>query len=218
MFNVKSAAFAIFLFSAALALPGPGCATTQPIVDKIDHVIDCLKPEVSQQIPAIVSEVATDLLAGNYADLLTKLEQRATSDVVICAVKESVGQAAVRASTTAGAQPNASKIQVNGNDYLKARGATFASGASSENEHMNQERDMTIRAKFQVQGVKRTIYGESIELAAVNGKDGSANAAWSKATPSGKLEMHISNPDAQGRFEPGRFYFLDITEATEDAA
>ena len=109
----------------------PGCATTQPIVTKVDHVIDCLKPEIEAQIPAISAEVATDLLSANYADLLTKLEQTATSDVVICAVQDSVAKASARASTTSGAQPNAVKIQGNGNDYLKARGATFVQHPTS---------------------------------------------------------------------------------------
>lgn len=121
---MKRTALALFLLIAAIGLPA-GCATTQPIVTKVDHVIDCLAPQVEAQIPAIAATVASDLLSANYADLLTKLEQTATSDVVICAVQDSVAKASARASTTSGAQPNATKIQSNGNAYLNARGATF---------------------------------------------------------------------------------------------
>ena len=38
--------------------------------------------------------------------------------------------------------------------------------------------------------------GEQINMSAVYGAQGTANAQWSKYTPSGRLELQVSNPDA----------------------
>lgn len=77
---------------------------------------------------------------------------------------------------------------------------------------------MALRAKFQALSVtKHADASESVELMAANGRKDTANAQWSKWTPSGNLKMHINNPDAHGQIQPGKFYFLDITEADEDA-
>lgn len=54
---------------------------------------------------------------------------------------------------------------------------------------------------------------EELEMQAVYGKDGSANKAWSKYTPSGSLSLKIDNPDAQGFFKPGKEYIVEIREA-----
>ena len=43
----------------------------------------------------------------------------------------------------------------------------------------------------------------------------SPNYKWSAATPSGKLELYISNPEAWGSFKPQSTYYLDITEAVD---
>ena len=70
----------------------------------------------------------------------------------------------------------------------------------------------SIRAKFQCFTVEQSEYGETIQLYAV--ADGSEeNKRWSEATPAGSLQMTISNPGAQGRFKPGKSYYLDISEA-----
>lgn len=47
---------------------------------------------------------------------------------------------------------------------------------------------------------------------AAGGKD---NEPWSSSTPSGHLKMTISNPDAMGRFGPGKHYRIVITEFEE---
>lgn len=75
-----------------------------------------------------------------------------------------------------------------------------------------------LRAKFMVVHVTKHSDGsEGVELSAANGRKDTANAQWSKWTPSGRLTMTINNPDAQGRLVPGKYYFLDISEAAEDA-
>jgi len=69
-----------------------------------------------------------------------------------------------------------------------------------------------IRAKFQCQKVKKESYGEVIELQAVYSEEGD-NKSWSEATPSGSVNMVISNEAAQGLFEEGKEYYLDFTPA-----
>lgn len=133
---------ALLASSICLAVPSGGCATTNPVVSKIEHGIDCLLPEIEAQVPSILSDVATALLSSDYPNKLKaiedgvapKLAKVAASDVVVCAVQASVAQAGARASTTSGAQPNAAAIQAHGNEYLQARGATFVGPPSSENQ------------------------------------------------------------------------------------
>lgn len=66
----------------------------------------------------------------------------------------------------------------------------------------------TVRAKFKCES--RTEYqGGQVNykfLAAIQGDD---NKQWSIYTPSGSLEMSITNPSAQV-FIPGEYYYLDI--------
>ena len=38
------------------------------------------------------------------------------------------------------------------------------------------------------------------------------NFKWSQATPSGYIELHVTNPDAHGEFEVGREYLLTFEE------
>lgn len=68
-----------------------------------------------------------------------------------------------------------------------------------------------VRAKFRVQSVIHHD-GEqrTIQLAAVSGKE---NESWSKWTPSGSLQMSITNPEAFSQFKPGDVFFLDFTPA-----
>lgn len=58
-------------------------------------------------------------------------------------------------------------------------------------------------------------YESVVKLQAVYGDKG-PNKTWSKYTPNGTLEMTINNPDALDQFQPGKCYFLDFTEATEE--
>ncbi len=69
----------------------------------------------------------------------------------------------------------------------------------------------TIRAKFNVAEIAK--YGNGggtkVTLFPVMGQSEENKAFW-QATPSGKIEMHISNPDAV--FEFGEYY-IDFTKA-----
>lgn len=80
----------------------------------------------------------------------------------------------------------------------------------------------TLRAKFLANEV--TDYGEQypgsvnkrVKLAAVYSHDrNTEDNQFSSATPSGSLEMMISNPNASDFFKPGKKYYLDITEAED---
>lgn len=80
---------------------------------------------------------------------------------------------------------------------------------------------MKVRAKMRcVEKTQRTSasnYGdakpvdtEEVKLAAVTGP---GNESWSKWTPSGRVEMTISNPEAVKQFEVGVDYFVDFSPA-----
>jgi hypothetical protein len=79
---------------------------------------------------------------------------------------------------------------------------------------------MTVRAKFFVNSLTHIATPGSdpcakIEMTPVYGSygDGKDNESWSQYTPSGSLEMMITNPAAIDQFEPGKAYFIDITPA-----
>ena len=69
-----------------------------------------------------------------------------------------------------------------------------------------------MRAKFKCQQVNKMEFGEQAHLAPVH-SDSEENKSFSKYTPSGKLELMITNPNAEGFFKPGKEYYLDISEA-----
>ena len=76
---------------------------------------------------------------------------------------------------------------------------------------------MTIRAKFVCEAVTKRetsdgAINDEVKLRAVYATEGD-NAEWSKWTPSGELSMTITNPACAGAFEPGKSYYLDISEA-----
>jgi hypothetical protein len=72
-----------------------------------------------------------------------------------------------------------------------------------------------IRAKFKCHTVTRDSGGnETVTLHPVYGNAQSPdNIEWSKYTPTGKLEMTITQEGAQGKFIPNKDYFLDFTPA-----
>lgn len=76
--------------------------------------------------------------------------------------------------------------------------------------------------KMKAVHVSRTNYGgddtqESLRFDAVYSEDpNSVNRAWSRATPSAHLSVHISNLQAQGRIENGAEYIVTIRPATPE--
>jgi hypothetical protein len=45
--------------------------------------------------------------------------------------------------------------------------------------------------------------------------DDGANSQWSKYTPSGQLQLTITNPEAYKQFELGKAYFVDFSPADD---
>jgi len=68
-----------------------------------------------------------------------------------------------------------------------------------------------VRAKFKCESITETENETKTYVfrAAIYGEE---NKTWSKWTPSGKLEITITNPDAQ-KFEVGKEYYLDFSPA-----
>ena len=75
---------------------------------------------------------------------------------------------------------------------------------------------VVMRAKFEVQSVTLLKGMEQIVAQPVYG-NGEENKSFSQHTPVGKLELTITNTAAFGFYKPGRSYYIDITEAPEDA-
>jgi hypothetical protein len=76
-----------------------------------------------------------------------------------------------------------------------------------------------MRAKMQVKSVESTEYGETLRMNPVCGNnpfpaDGvDEDNTYSKFTPSGSLELFVSNPALAGRIKPGQKLYLDFTLA-----
>jgi len=56
---------------------------------------------------------------------------------------------------------------------------------------------------------------EEIAMQAVYADQG-VNKTWSKWTPTITYNFTVSNPDVFGKFLPGQFYYVDLTETTID--
>lgn len=70
-----------------------------------------------------------------------------------------------------------------------------------------------VRAKFRCNSV--TDYGTSTsaELGAVADDGTEENKRFNKATPSGQLKITVDNPTTRDFLKPGKYYYLDFTEA-----
>jgi hypothetical protein len=81
-----------------------------------------------------------------------------------------------------------------------------------------------LRLKMMVNSLK-TVHGQDgepqqqeIALSAVySNKEGSANAQWSKWTPSASLTMTVSNTAAFGKVLPGQFLYVDLIPTDKDS-
>lgn len=79
---------------------------------------------------------------------------------------------------------------------------------------------MATRAKFKCNGITSHDWGVSLDLSPVMPayKDGKVdpddeNSKFFKASPSGKIELSVVNPEAAAQFEVGKEYFVDFTPA-----
>lgn len=70
-----------------------------------------------------------------------------------------------------------------------------------------------LRAKFKVESISREGTSRRLRLIASNQTDGD-NKDWSKWTPSGNLELYISNEAVFSRIDamnPGDHFWLDLS-------
>jgi len=111
------------LLVAALA----GCHAVKPPVTttQITHAVDCTRDQIEQQIPALITEVTTDLLDDDYTHMLNQLGAKVGDDVLVCTIQASAASADARKSEAAGDSPNADVVMTNADAYLKLRGVTF---------------------------------------------------------------------------------------------
>ena len=73
---------------------------------------------------------------------------------------------------------------------------------------------MSFRAKFKVVSV--TAYehqGVTVIMKAVIDDGIPENARFHRYTPSGLLEMYVTNPSVIEQLIPGKYFYLDFTEA-----
>lgn len=77
---------------------------------------------------------------------------------------------------------------------------------------------MDIKAKFRCNQVDRHPTHEFVTFTPVYSDDKtSENYSWSKYTPSGKLEMSITNNACWGKFNPGDEYYLILSPVPKEA-
>lgn len=75
----------------------------------------------------------------------------------------------------------------------------------------------TMRAKFVVASVERFNGSEKLKFNAVGRSsaypaDGSdEDNTYARFTPLAQCELHVNNPDLQGKFNPGDKFYVDFT-------
>lgn len=73
-----------------------------------------------------------------------------------------------------------------------------------------------VKAKVRCISVKTTENYSTVELTPVYGT-GEENKSWSKWTPSGKIELNITNPDAVSYLKVGSEFYLTFELAPQAA-
>lgn len=73
----------------------------------------------------------------------------------------------------------------------------------------------TIRAKFEVTSIERFSWGDQVLIKLQPRYDESIpeDRRFEEATPSGNLDMHVSNPAAIEVFKLGKTFYLDFVPA-----
>jgi hypothetical protein len=73
-----------------------------------------------------------------------------------------------------------------------------------------------VTAKFKVSNVNDYgNYRQVFLLPVYSSNKSSPNYSWSQATPSGKMEMTITNPGAYEQFAVGKTFLMKFEEVTE---
>ena len=69
-------------------------------------------------------------------------------------------------------------------------------------------------SSYETQFKKKIVVGGKIDLSTIYTDDESMRA-YADATPSGKLELSIDNPEALEQFIPGKYYSITIEQVVE---
>lgn len=73
---------------------------------------------------------------------------------------------------------------------------------------------MAVRAKVKCDSITERQGSKTVKLQAVTSAGhNDPNKSWSKWTPSGSIELQITNPEAFNQFEVNKDYFVDFTPA-----
>jgi hypothetical protein len=73
-----------------------------------------------------------------------------------------------------------------------------------------------VRGKFQLSQITQTNWGGDGRILIFQAQydpDLPEDQSYSKATPTGRIEMQVDNPAALKQFELGKAYYLDFTPA-----
>ena len=78
---------------------------------------------------------------------------------------------------------------------------------------------MTLKAKFRCYFIQKADDDSSrtIHMSAVT-SGSHENEAWSKLTPCGHVQMHISNPEAFNQFKQNKEYYVVIDPVVEEVS
>lgn len=81
-----------------------------------------------------------------------------------------------------------------------------------------------IKAKFKVDDValikegeegNKKVVAEAVTMSPVTGEGSVENQSFATATPSGSIQLQITNPEAFGKFIQGLEYYVDFTVAEQ---
>ena len=67
------------------------------------------------------------------------------------------------------------------------------------------------RGKMRVESVEPLYDGELVKFDCSYDPDDPEDTKFSNATPSGNMELHISNPNLVGKFTAGSSFYVDLT-------
>lgn len=74
----------------------------------------------------------------------------------------------------------------------------------------------TMRGKFRVDSINKTEHAEQLKLSAVYGNSTNAeDNTYSAATPSGTIEMTVTNKALWGTLKPGDRFYVDFVPVPE---
>jgi len=73
---------------------------------------------------------------------------------------------------------------------------------------------MVVRGKFRCDSITKHAWaGETVKSSAVCDNSTEENIRFHESTPTGSMEIYVTNKAVLGFYTPGQFYYLDMTAA-----